>query len=109
MIALSPALFRGQSVRIWALATSIVLSVMAVVFPAALKPFQRVWMNIGETLGWVNSRIILSIVYYLLIVPIGAILRITGKDAMRRKFEPNAETYKVPRAARPASHMQHQY
>jgi Saxitoxin biosynthesis operon protein SxtJ len=59
--------------------------------------------------GWVNSRIILSVVYYILIVPIGVIQRMTGKDAMRRKFEPTAETYKIPRARRPASHMQRQY
>ena len=109
IIALWPTVFRGQNPRMGALALSVVLSAMAFVFPPALKPFHRVLMSIGETLGWVNSRIILSVVYYVLIVPIGAIRRMTGKDAMRRKFEPAAETYKIPRSRRPASHMQRQY
>ena len=109
VISLFPTLLRGQSPRIWALALSLVLSGIALVFPPALKPFHRVWMTIGEALGWVNSRIILSVVYYVLIVPIGAIHRMTGKDAMRRKFDPAADTYKIPRARRPASHMQRQY
>jgi hypothetical protein len=109
VIALFPALVRGQSPRIWALALSLVLSGTALAFPPALKPFHRVWMTIGDALGWVNSRIILGLVYYVLIVPIGAIHRLTGNDAMRRKFEPAADTYKIPRTGRPASHMQRQY
>ena len=109
VIALSPALRHGQSPRIWALVLSLALAGTALVFPPALKPFHRVWMTIGEALGWVNSRIILSVVYYVLIVPIGVIHRMTGKDTMRRKFEPASETYKIPRIKRPASHMQHQY
>jgi hypothetical protein len=109
VIALFPALLRGQSPRTWALAISLVLSGTALVFPPALKPFHRVWMTIGEALGWVNTQIILSLVYYVLIVPIGAIHRLTGKDAMRRNFEPAADTYKTPRTGRPPSHMQRQY
>ncbi len=109
IIALWPAVFRGQNPRNWALGLGLLLSAMALVLPMALKPFHRVWMTIGEALGWLNSRIILSVVYYVLIVPIGAIHRMTGKDAMRRKFEPAAATYKIPRARRPASHMQRQY
>ena len=109
VIALWPAVFRSQDPRMWALTLSLLLSAMALVFPPALKPFHRVWMTIGEALGWLNSRIILSAVYYLLIVPIGAIRRMSGNDPMRRKFERDAMTYKIPRIRRPASHMQRQY
>ena len=109
VIAVWPALFRGQNPRIGALALSLVLSGTALVFPPALKSFHRVWMTAGEALGWLNSRIILSVIYYVVIVPIGAIRRMTGNDPMRRKFEKDAETYKIPRAGRPASHMQRQY
>jgi hypothetical protein len=66
-------------------------------------------MTLGEMLGWVNSRIILSVLYYLLIVPIGALQRMSGSDPMRRKIERNAMTYKIPRKSRPASHMMRQY
>jgi hypothetical protein len=108
-IALWPAVFHGQNSRTELLGVSLLLSAVALVFPRGLKPFYGVWMTIGETLGWVNSRVILSVVYYVLIVPTGAVRRMMGKDPMRQKFEPTAETYKIPRGKRPASHMQRQY
>jgi len=108
VIGLAP-LIRHHPIRMWALGVALVLAVMGLIFPPALKPVYRVWMAFGEALGWVNTRIILTIVYYLLIVPIGLILRATGNDPMRLKIEPDAETYRIPRVKRPISHMQRQY
>src|SRR5262249_54266315 len=76
-IALWPVV-RGHNPRTWILGFSLVLSATALVLPSALKPFYRVWMTVGEALGWVNSRIILTVIYYLVIVPIGALQRMTG-------------------------------
>ena len=104
-----PLVFRGQPPRWWALATAIVLCAAALIFPPVLKPFFRVWMAIGEALGWVNTRIILTVVYYLLIVPTGLVFRMKGNDPMHRKFDRNAKTYRIGRSKRPPSHMQHQY
>jgi hypothetical protein len=104
-----PAIFHGQNVRSWALALSTLLAALALVWPPALKSFYRVWMMIGEVLGAINTRIILGLVYYAAIVPIGAIRRMSGKDPMLLKFDSDAKTYKSPRPKRPASHMQRQY
>src|SRR5262249_21311572 len=102
VIALWPVVFRGQSLRIWALSVSGLLLVTGLVFPPVLRPLYRVWMTLGEGLGWVNSRILLSVVYYTLLVPIGMVRRFAGSDPMRRKFEPTVATYKIPRNRRPA-------
>ena len=109
LIALWPTVFRGQSLRPWPLAVSAFLLVTGLVFPPVLRPFYRGWMTVGDGLGWINSRILLSIVYYLLIVPMGIIRRLSGDDPMRLKYDPSAATYKIPRPPRPASHMQRQY
>ena len=109
VIAVWPTVFHSRDPRTWALIMGFVLSAMALVAPPALRPFHRVWMTVGEALGWLNSRIILSVVYYLLIFPIGAVRRLSGSDPMRRQFEPDADTYRIRRVARPASHMQRQY
>jgi hypothetical protein len=109
LIGAAPAIFRGQPPRAWAVALALVLAVTAVVLPAALAPVHRVWMTIGETLGWVNSRVILTVVYYGLIVPIGMVRRLRGGDAMRRRFDRDATTYRIVRAGRPASHLYRQY
>jgi hypothetical protein len=108
IIGLVP-LLRGHDLRSWAVILAVVLSLTALVLPSVLRPFHRVWMTIGEGLGWVNSRIILGIVYYVLILPTGAIRRLSGKDPMRRKFDRAATTYRVARTKRPASHLQRQY
>jgi Saxitoxin biosynthesis operon protein SxtJ len=109
VIALWPAVFRSQSPRMWALGLAVGLSALALVAPPVLEPFRRVWMIVGEGLGWVNTRVILGVVYYGLIVPIGAIRRMRGTDPMQRQIERNAMTYKVIRSQRPASHMRRQY
>jgi len=109
VIAVWPAVFRSQSPRPWALGLAVLLSGTALVFPPALRSVHRWWMAVGEALGWVNSRIILGIVYYVLIIPIGVIRRITGSDPMRRNFESHASTYKIARSRRLFSHMQRQF
>jgi len=109
IIALWPLVVRGQAVRMWALLPAVALFAAAMAFPHALRPVHRRWMAVGEALGWVNTRVILTAVYGLLIVPIGALGRMKGKDPMRRKFEPEAESYRIPRTKRPASHMERQY
>jgi hypothetical protein len=109
VLGFAPAVFHGQGPRIWALALGFLLVAAALIFPVALRPIFRVWMWVGELLGWVNTRIILLLVYYAVIVPIGGLLRMTGKDPMRLKFEQDAKSYRILRTKRPASHMQRQY
>ena len=109
VVALAPVVFHGQSARTWALIVAALLAGAALTFPAALRPIYRVWMRVGEGLGWVNTRIILLLVYYGVIVPIGGLLRISGKDPMRLKFQRDAKSYRILRTKRPASHMLRQY
>jgi heme/copper-type cytochrome/quinol oxidase subunit 4 len=108
VIALAP-MIRSHSPRSWALVVAILFGTAGLIFPALLRPVYRVWMTIGEVLAWVNTRIILTILYYALIVPIGFMLRMRGKDPMRLKFERDAETYRIIREKRQASHMLHPY
>ena len=109
IVGLWRTVFYSEPPRLWALVLSGVLVAAALIAPTILRPFHRVWMRLGETLGWVNSRIILSVVFYLVILPIGVIRRLTGSDPMRRRFDATAATYKVARSPRAASHMYHQY
>ena len=58
--------------------------------------FHRNWMRIAGVLGHVNSRIILGITYFFLITPYGLIMRLFGRNPLRRRG-PRQETYWVPR------------
>ena len=61
-----------------------VLLISAVAAPVLLKFPLKLWLRIGSVLGWINSRIVLSIVFSLLFVPLGFILRCLGWDPLRR-------------------------
>ena len=81
----------------------------AIVLPRSLARVHWVWMVVGETLGWINTRILLSLVFYGIVTPMGIIIRHFGRDPMRRGFEPTVETYRVLKPSRPGSHMTRQF
>jgi len=61
-----------------------------------LKPIYRGWMWIAHKIGWFNTRLLLGIVFYGLVMPIGILKRLLGKDAMKRKIDPSAKSYWIP-------------
>ncbi len=85
------------------------LIVLGWLHPPALRYVYRGWMAVGHVLGSINTRIILGLVFYGLITPMGLAMRVMGKDFMRRSSQPEAASYRVPRAARPASHLRRQF
>lgn len=64
--------------------------------PVASQAFHRAWMGLAHVLGWVNSRILLSVVFYCVVTPIGVMQRLLGRNVLRRRRE-NSETYWVRR------------
>jgi hypothetical protein len=73
---------RGAGERVWGtlLAIAAVLLLAAAVAPALLRPVYRVWMRIGEALGWINTRILLTLVFFLVVAPIGVVMRLFGRS-----------------------------
>ena len=65
--------------------------------PQWLAPLNRAWMKLGESLHRVVSPLVLGIVFYGLFTPIGFVMRLAGRDIMKRRFEPVATTYWVER------------
>src|SRR5919199_3164472 len=109
LIGVWPAVWRGQPLRLWSLILGGILIVLALAWPRSLRQVHRLWMAVGEVLGWINTRLILSALFYLLFTPLGVYMRLRGKDPMRRTWAPEAESYRVVRQPRPASHMRHQF
>jgi O-antigen/teichoic acid export membrane protein len=108
-LGLWPQVYHGSSPRLWALTVAVMLILPALIFPSSLRPFYQGWMKVGQLLGWINTRIILGVIFYLLFFPVGLIMRLFGRDPMNRKFDSDATTYRVTRQPRPGSHMKHQY
>ncbi|PTN11174.1 SxtJ family membrane protein [Nitrosomonas aestuarii] len=79
----------------WPLIAAAILTTMALIAPASLRPVYKIWMRFAEMLGWINTRIILGLIFFLLFLPVGLIMRIFN-DPMRRKLDQTVGTYRVP-------------
>lgn len=109
VVGLWPVLFRSEPPRLWALVLGSALIVLGLAWPPSLTHVHAVWMKIGHVLGMINSRLILSLIYFVFITPMGIIMRLIGRDAMHRTLKQDATTYRAPRTARPRRHMQNQF
>ena len=78
-------------------------------FPRALKPVQTAWMTLALLMGWVMTRVILAIVFYLVITPIGLVIRLSGKDFMNRSFPGNEGSYWLDHAERVKEDYERQF
>jgi hypothetical protein len=108
-IGLWPAVIRGGNLRPWALITGTLLLIPALIAPRTLRPAHRVWMTAGDALGWINTRILLGLVFYAVITPMGLIMRLLGHDPMGRNYEQGAESYRVVKRPRSGAHMTRQF
>ena len=70
-----------------------VLILAGVLFPKILKPFNKIWMGLAIILGFVMSRVILTILFYLVLTPISFIAKLFGKKFMLLKYDKSEKTY----------------
>ena len=87
-------LIRGKfhSLAPLALGLGALLAILGVSFPRALVIPNRLWMGLGEALSFVMTRVILGLVFFLVVMPIGRLRRIFGGDPLNRRAAP-AESY----------------
>ncbi len=74
--------------------------------PRSLVYPYKFWMALGKILGFINTRILLSFIFFFIFSPIALIKRIFGRDSMDRKWEKNQISYRVVVSSRPVDHME---
>ena len=67
--------------------------ILAFMAPVLLKPIYIFWMKFAFVLSWINTRLILLIIFYLIFTPIGLAMRLFGVDLLDRKIERNKKSY----------------
>jgi hypothetical protein len=80
--------------------------VWALVAPAALAPVFYGWMIVGGVMGWINTRIILAVVFYLVFFPIGLFMRLRGWDPLRRAWKSDLISYRIQSKAADRKQME---
>jgi Saxitoxin biosynthesis operon protein SxtJ len=93
---------RGHSYPRWPWVVGGVLIVVGAVYPDALRYPFAIWSAAGKLLGWINSRVVLAGLFYVVVTPMGLVMRLMGRDPMARKFEPQAQSYRVASRRAPA-------
>jgi hypothetical protein len=90
----------GHAYVYWGMAGAILL-VLALVMPRVLAPLKRLWLKLGWFLHVVVSPLILTAVYALVFIPVGAIIRLFGKDLLSLRHDSSATSYWITRTSSP--------
>ncbi len=81
---------------IW-LGLAVVMLILALAAPKALAPFNWAWTKLGLLLHVIISPVVLAILFYVCIAPIGFLMQLSGTDPLRRHYDADAESYWIAR------------
>ena len=106
IIAIYP-LINNADLRIWSLVISIIFLILGLINSKFLSPLNKLWFKFGLLLGRLISPIIMGIIFFFVVTPIGLILRIFGKDVLNLKKN-NSKSYWIKKNG-PISKMKNQF
>ena len=106
LIGLYP-LLKGNDLRIWSLIISFIFLALGLINSRILTPLNRLWFKFGLLLGKFISPIIMGIIFFIVVTPIGIIMRLFKKDLLNLKFN-KKETYWIDKKG-PKSKMKNQF
>ena len=106
LIALYPLTYGGE-IRIWSLIISIIFLILGLLNSKILAPLNKIWFKFGILLGKIVSPLIMGIIFFLVVTPIGLIMRLLGKDVLNLKYHKN-KSYWIEKNG-PKSKMKNQF
>ena len=107
IVALYP-LINSESLRIWALVVSIIFFLLAFLAPKILVLPNKLWFKFGLLIGSIVAPIVMTLVYFVTVLPTGLIMRLLGKDLLKQKLDKNAKSYWIERKE-PMGSMKNQF
>ena len=106
LISLYPLLKSGD-IKIWSLLVSFIFLILGILNSTILSPFNKLWFKFGMLLGKFVSPLIMMIIFFFVVTPIGILMRLFEKDILNLKFN-NKETYWIEKIG-PKSKMKNQF
>ena len=100
-------LINGDEIRLWFLFISIIFLFLGLINSKILNPFNKLWFKFGIFLGKIISPLIMGIIFFLVVTPIGLIMRLLNKDLLNLKFNKNS-SYWIEKNE-PKSKMKNQF
>ena len=87
----------GETIRIWFAIISLIFLILGLMNSKLLTPLNLLWFKFGVFLGSIIAPIVMGVVFFLVVTPIGFIMRIIGKDLLGKKYDKKKETYWIKR------------
>ena len=100
---------RHRQIPLWPWAAGMLLVIAALVAPGLLRPIHRLWMGLGGMLGWVNTRVLLVLFYFLVLTPIGLLVRLIKRNRRDRRPDPRRTSYRMPSDSPSRERMERPY
>jgi hypothetical protein len=107
IVALYP-LINSNEFHTWALVVSVVFLLLTFTVPQVLSLPNKLWFMFGTLLGSIVAPIVMALVYFITVLPIGLIMRLLGKDLLKQKLDKNAKSYWIERTE-PMGSMKNQF
>ena len=96
IVALWPLKYE-EDIRLWSLVLSIIFFILGILNSQLLTPLNKLWFKFGMFLGLIVSPIVMGIVYFLVVTPIGIFMRFLGKDLLKMSKVKSTSTYWIKR------------
>ena len=106
LIALYPVI-NNEEIRVWSLIVSLIFLVLWLLNSKILNPLNQIWFKFGVLLGRIISPLIMAIIFFFVVTPIGLIMRILGKDILNLRYN-TKKTYWIEKTG-PKSKMKNQF
>jgi predicted membrane metal-binding protein len=106
LIALYP-LIKNEDIRLWSLSVSSIFLILGLINSKVLTPLNQIWFKFGILLGKIVSPIIMGAIFFVVVTPIGILMRLFGKDVLNLKYNDN-KSYWIEKTG-PKSKMKNQF
>jgi hypothetical protein len=93
VLAAAYAIYKGSAIWPWFAGGAAFFLGTGLALRQLLRPIYIGWMTLAFALGWINTRVLLGVFFYVVLTPIGLVLRLTGKDLLNERIDRSAATY----------------
>jgi len=100
-------LTQGGELRIWSVIICLIFLILGLINSKTLTPLNKLWFKFGVFLGTIVSPIIMGIIFFFVVTPIGLIMRVFNKDVLNLKFD-KVKSYWIEKSG-PKSKMKNQF
>jgi hypothetical protein len=101
-------LYVGHTTWIWFAAGALFFLTTGLIGYPILRPVYMAWMKFAFVLAWVNTRLLLGVFFFLILTPVGCLMRLFGKDFLDERIDKNSASYWKKRAAVPFDRTRYQ-